>query len=70
MQLSEMLSLLSDRCMSGGLQGFFGQRNHPFRSPEILKLAVPVSVYFGCWQSRDLPKKQIFSTMVVSFPVI
>lgn len=57
-----MLSLLSDRCMPGGLQGFFGQTNHPFRSPEVLKLEVPISVYSGCWQNTDLPKmKRFFS---------
>lgn len=71
MQLSEMLSLLSDRYMSGGLQGFFGQINHPFRFPEVLKLAVTVTVYFWGWQNRDLPKKQrFFHSMVLSFPVI
>lgn len=37
--------------MSGGLQGFFGQIYHPFRSPEVLKLAIPVAGILDAWRT-------------------
>lgn len=37
--------------MSGGLQGFFGQINHLFRSPEMLKLAMSVAGIFDAWRT-------------------
>ena len=37
--------------MSGGLQGFFGQIHHPLRSPEVLKLAMPVAGILDAWRT-------------------